>query len=136
MRNMTVSQVLVAFVSSRHAIRVMHFPETDEVAEVLYEGIAKLSEIPDEVGKRIVSSIIAIDSVLCIAVYKEEGQLKRLNDVTQRELDIIAEYMDDCLREYIHFHYSPCTPEKFLREYIKREPSFEDVLKREFSVEV
>ena len=36
--------------------------------------------------------------------------MKRLNDVTQRELDIIAEYMDDCLREYIHFHYSPCTP--------------------------
>lgn len=62
--------------------------------------------------------------------------MKRLNDVTQRELDIIAEYMDDCLREYIHFHYSPCTPEKFLREYIKREPSFEDVLRNEFSVEV
>ena len=62
--------------------------------------------------------------------------MKRLNDVTQRELDIIAEYMDDCLREYVEFHFSPCTPGKFLREYIRREPSFEDVLKREFSVEV
>lgn len=62
--------------------------------------------------------------------------MKRLNDVTQRELDIIAEYMDDCLREYIHSHYAPCTPGEFLREYIRREPSFEDVLKREFSVEV
>lgn len=62
--------------------------------------------------------------------------MKRLNDVTQRELDIIAEYMDDCLREYVEFHFSPCTPGEFLREYIKREPSFEDVLKREFSVEV
>ena len=62
--------------------------------------------------------------------------MKRLNDVTQRELDIIAEYMDDCLREYIHFHYSQCTPGEVLREYIKREPSFEDVLINEFSVEV
>ena len=62
--------------------------------------------------------------------------MKRLNDVTQRELDIIAEYMDDCLREYVEFHFSPCTPEKFLREYIRREPSFEDVLRNEFSVEV
>lgn len=62
--------------------------------------------------------------------------MKRLNDVTQRELDIIAEYMDDCLREYVEFHFSPCSPGKFLLEYIKREPSFEDVLKREFSVEV
>mgnify|MGYP001623311426 CR=1 FL=1 len=62
--------------------------------------------------------------------------MKRLNDVTQRELDIIAEYMDDCLREYVEFHFSPCTPGEFLREYIKREPSFEDVLRNEFSVEV
>lgn len=62
--------------------------------------------------------------------------MKRLNEVTQRELDIIAEYMDDCVREYVEFHFSPCTPEKFLREYIKREPSFEDVLRNEFSVEV
>lgn len=62
--------------------------------------------------------------------------MKRLNDVTQRELDIIAEYMDDCLREYVEFHFSPCSPEKFLREYIKREPTFEDVLRNEFSVEV
>lgn len=62
--------------------------------------------------------------------------MKRLNDVTQRDLDIIAEYMNDCLREYVEFHFSPCTPEKFLREYIRREQSFEDVLKREFSVEV
>ena len=62
--------------------------------------------------------------------------MKRLNDVTQRELDIIAEYMDDWLRDYIHFHYSPCTPGEFLREYIRREPSFKDVLRNEFSVEV
>lgn len=62
--------------------------------------------------------------------------MKRLNDVTQRELDIIADYMDDCLREYVEFHFAPCTPGEFLREYIKREPTFEDVLRNEFSVEV
>ena len=74
MRNMTVSEVLVAFVPRWHAIRVMHFPETDESAEVLYEGGANFDDIPDEVERRIVSSIIAIDSVLCIAVYKEDEQ--------------------------------------------------------------
>lgn len=62
--------------------------------------------------------------------------MKALSEVTYSDMDIIAEYMDDCLREYIHFHYSPCTPGEFLREYIKREPSFEDVLRNEFSVEV
>ena len=61
--------------------------------------------------------------------------MRTLKSAEQRNC-LIAEYMDDCLREYIHFHYSTCTPGEFLREYIKREPSFEDVLKREFSVEV
>ena len=62
--------------------------------------------------------------------------MKTLSEVTYTDMEIIAEYMDDCLREYIHFHYSPCTPGEFLREYIKREPSFENVLRNEFSVEV
>ena len=76
MRNMTVSEVLIAFVPMWHAIRVMHFPETDEdeYAEVLYEGGANFDDIPDEVERRIVSFITAIDSVLCIAVYKEDEQ--------------------------------------------------------------
>lgn len=74
MKKMSVHEFLNAFVSRWHAIRVMHFPETDEFAEVLYEGGANFDEIPDEVEKRIVSSIIAIDSVLCIAVYKEDVQ--------------------------------------------------------------
>lgn len=74
MNNMTVREFLKSFVSRWHAIRVMHFPETDEYAEVLYEGGANFDDIPDEVERRIVSSIIAIDSVLCIAVYKEDEQ--------------------------------------------------------------
>lgn len=62
--------------------------------------------------------------------------MKALSEVTYSDMDIIAEYMDDCLREDVEFHFSPCTPGEFLREYIKREPSFEDVLRNEFSVEV
>lgn len=66
----------------------------------------------------------------------KSAAMKSLSEVTCSDMDIISEYMNDCLREYVEFHFSPCTPEKFLLEYIKREPSFEDVLKREFSVEV
>lgn len=58
--------------------------------------------------------------------------MKSISKLTYSDMDTIAEYMDDCLREYVEFHFSTCTPEKFLREYIKREPSFADVLKREF----
>lgn len=66
----------------------------------------------------------------------KSATMKSLSEITCSDMDIISGYMDECLREYVGFHYSTCTPEKFLREYIKWEPSFEDVLKREFSVEV
>ena len=62
--------------------------------------------------------------------------MKSISKLTYSDMNIIAGYMDDCLREYVEFHFPICNTEKFLREYIKREPSFEDVLKREFSVEV
>lgn len=69
MNNMTVHEFLNSFVSRFATIRVLHFPETDTAAEVLYDGFAKLEEIPDDVGKRIVSSIGALSSDLYIAVY-------------------------------------------------------------------
>ena len=74
MKNMTVREFLNAFVSRYATIRVMHFPETETAAEVLYEGIVKHEEIPDDVGGRIVSSIVAVSNDLYIAVYKEDEQ--------------------------------------------------------------
>lgn len=74
MNNMTVQEFIKTFVSRWAAIRVMHFPETDEYAEVVYEGSANSVDIPDDVNRRIVSSVIAADYVLCLAVYKEDEQ--------------------------------------------------------------
>lgn len=69
MNNMTVREFLNAFVSRHATIRVMHFPETDIASEVIYDGIAKPEQIPDDVGSRIVSSIVALSNDLYIAVY-------------------------------------------------------------------
>lgn len=74
MNNMTVRDFLKSFVSRFATIRVLHFPETDTAAEVLYDGIAKLDKIPDDVGRRIVSSIVAVSNDLYIDVYKEDEQ--------------------------------------------------------------
>lgn len=74
MNNMTVREFLNAFVSRFSTIRVMYFPETDTSAEVLYEGIVRHEEIPDDVGRRIVSSIVAVSNDLYIAVYNEDVQ--------------------------------------------------------------
>ena len=70
---MTVSEFINSFVSRCATIKVLHFPETDTAAEVLYEGIVGHEEIPDDVGRRIVSSIVAVSNDLYIAVYKEDA---------------------------------------------------------------
>ena len=60
--------------------------------------------------------------------YNEEFEL------TQEELDNIATYMNDEIREDVVFDLAPCTPEEFLREYVNRDEQFEDLLKSEFSI--
>ena len=71
---MSVHEFLNSFVARLATIKVLHFPETDTATEVLYDGIAKLEEIPDDVGRRIVSSIVAVSNDLYILVYKEDEQ--------------------------------------------------------------
>lgn len=54
----------------------------------------------------------------------------------QDSMDTIASYMDDDIREDLHFRIAPCSPDLFLREYTKRDPDFVDLLKSEFSIEM
>lgn len=56
-------------------------------------------------------------------------------EISQNLMDTIAVHMDDDIREAVHFDLAPCSPEKFLAEYIRRDPSFEELLKIEFSIE-
>ena len=53
--------------------------------------------------------------------------------ITQQDMDIIATYMNDDIREDIHGAIAPCTPEQFLAEYLERDPDFEELLEQEFS---
>ena len=58
------------------------------------------------------------------------------HELTQEELDIIATYMDDEIREDIALKLAPCTPEIFLRTYVQEDESFKELLKIEFSIEL
>ena len=55
--------------------------------------------------------------------------------ISQDKLDVIATYMDDDIREMLHFKLAPCTPGKFLKEYVKADPDFKTVLRQEFNIE-
>lgn len=62
-----------------------------------------------------------------------DGSLHRWRKCNLKEL--LEDYKDD-IREDSHFRIAPCSPDLFLREYIKRDPDFVDLLKSEFSIEM
>lgn len=53
----------------------------------------------------------------------------------QEQMDIIASYMNDEIREDLHAEIAPCEPEEFLRAYVERDPDFENLLKSEFDID-
>lgn len=57
-------------------------------------------------------------------------------ELTQELMDTIASYMDDEIRETVHFELAPCTPEEFLLRYLELDPDFEELLNSEFGIEV
>ena len=54
----------------------------------------------------------------------------------EEEMENIASYMNDEIREDLHFEIAPCEPEEFIRAYVERDPDFEELLNSEFSIEL
>jgi len=44
----------------------------------------------------------------------------------------IVAYMDEEIREQVHFELAPCTNEEFLKRYLALDEAFDDVLYQEF----
>ena len=57
-------------------------------------------------------------------------------DLDKNLWDAIVGYMDDDIRENVHFDLAPCSEESFLNEYVKRDPKFEKLLDEEFGIEM
>ncbi len=57
-------------------------------------------------------------------------------NITDEEMDIIATYMNDEIREELHSIMAPCTREEFLNAYVDRaydeDKTFFEILKSEF----
>ena len=64
---------------------------------------------------------------------KRHGEEIKIN---QKLMDTIASYMDDEIRERVHFELAPCEPEEFLLRYLELDPDFEELLNSEFGIEV
>lgn len=55
--------------------------------------------------------------------------------ITDQLMQTISSYMNDDIREDLHAELAPCDNETFLKEYVKRDPGFSDLLKNEFDLE-
>lgn len=56
------------------------------------------------------------------------------NPLTEKDMEVIANYMDDALREQLHQELAPCSPAKFVDAYVQADPDFEDVLNNELNI--
>lgn len=52
-----------------------------------------------------------------------------------KNMDVIANYMDDEIREQVHGEIAPYTDEEFLKRYVKLDPAFNTLLKSEFGID-
>jgi len=77
--------------------------------------------------------MLKIESVL-----SEHVTLTRTSqvEITQEEIDTLAVYMDNDVRERVHAELAPCTPTEFLKRYLIYEPGFSTVVKNVIDVDV
>lgn len=54
--------------------------------------------------------------------------------IENKIMDLVATYMDDEIREKVHFELCPCTNEEFLKRYCEYDDTFSDFLLNEFNL--
>ena len=73
-------------------------------------------------------------ALVFIGARKGGEMMRKCAKINHDLMDTIATYMDDDIRETVHFELAPCTPEEFLIRYIELDPDFETLLWSEFSI--
>lgn len=67
--------------------------------------------------------------------YHDETGCRHNIRITDSTMRMIADFMNDDIRETVHAELAPCTPEAFLRRYLILDPKFLTVL-NEFHIEL
>lgn len=66
----------------------------------------------------------------------ENYEGKEIRSIDKGLGETIATYMDPDIREDLHADLCGCTPVKFLKAYLERDPEFEELLNQEFDIYV
>lgn len=63
--------------------------------------------------------------------YEEET-----DNIDQELMNTISTYMNDVIREQVHFELAPCSPKEFLKRYLELDADFAELLYNEFGIGV
>ena len=56
--------------------------------------------------------------------------------IDDKTMNLLVHYMDEDLREKVHYELAPCSNEKFLKRYCELDLSFKNLVKNEFATEI
>ena len=62
--------------------------------------------------------------------------MRKITEVGENIILAVSGYMDTGLREKVAIELAPCTTAEFLTRYCELEPTFEELLKNEFGIEL
>lgn len=65
-----------------------------------------------------------------------ESYEEETDSINQELMDTIATYMNDEIRERVHFELAPCSPKEFLKRYLELDSDFAELLYNEFGIGV
>lgn len=57
-----------------------------------------------------------------------------MKKISNEIMENICTYMNDNIREELHFKLAPCNNKTFLKAYCKHDPEFAELLKNEFDI--
>ena len=63
---------------------------------------------------------------------------REVNDmkITNEVMKVIEVYMDDDIRELVHYEIAPCTNDEFVARYCELDEDFEELIYMELGIEI
>lgn len=56
--------------------------------------------------------------------------------ISDEVMEMLEIYMNDELREKVHYNIAPCTNDEFLKEYYKLDVTFVEFVQKEFGLDL
>lgn len=94
--------------------------------------------VNDDKGENVIKHSSFFDEIQWNKESEETTMLRygRNTEISNELMNTIATYMLDDIREQVHSELAPCTHEEFLKRYIELDPDFEELLYKEFGLEM